>query len=104
MARWSSWWDTSSNAVLNIDRVSVPKLFVCEDFSVYPNSSNGILSIESKSSLFGSSYKVYSIKGVELLSGSITSKIATLNIQDLAEGAYLIRVGNDAKQTCKIIK
>ena len=66
--------------------------------------SNGIISIESKSSLFGSSYRVYSIKGVELLSGSITSKITTLNIQDWAEGVYLIRVGNDAKQTCKIIK
>ena len=96
--------DTSGNAVLTIDRVSVPNLFVFEDFSVYPNPSNGIVSIESKSSLFGSSYKVYSIKGVELLSGSITSKITTLNIQDLAEGVYLIRVGNDSKQTCKIIK
>jgi hypothetical protein len=63
--------DTSGNAVLTIDRVSVPNLFVFEDFSVYPNPSNGIVSIESKSSLFGSSYKVYSIKGVELLSGSI---------------------------------
>ena len=100
----NSCTDTSSNAILTIDRVSVPKLLVSEDFSVYPNPSNGIVSIESKSSLFGSSYKVYSIKGVELLSGSITSKITTLNIQDWAEGVYLIRVGNDAKQTCKIIK
>ena len=100
----NSCTDTSGNAILTIDRVSVPKLLVSEDFSVYPNPSNGIVSIESKSSLFGSSYKVYSIKGVELLSGSITSKITTLNIQDLAEGVYLIRVGNDAKQTCKIIK
>jgi acyl carrier protein len=100
----NSCTDTSSNAVLNIDRVSVPKLFVPEDFSVYPNPSNGIISIESKSSLFGSSYRVYSIKGVELLSGSITSKITTLNIQDLAEGVYLVRVGNDEKQTCRIIK
>jgi Flp pilus assembly pilin Flp len=100
----NSCTDTSSNAILTIDRVSVPKLFVSEDFSVYPNPSNGIISIESKSSLFGSSYRVYSIKGVELLSGSITSKITTLNIQDWAEGVYLIRVGNDAKQTCKIIK
>ena len=100
----NSCTDTSGNAVLTIDRLSVPNLFVFEDFSVYPNPSNGIVSIESKSSLFGSSYKVYSIKGIELLSGSITRKITTLNIQDLAEGVYLIRVGNDAKQTCKIIK
>jgi len=39
-----------------------------------------------------------------VLSGSITTELTTLDIQDFAEGVYLISVGNDLKQTFRVIK
>jgi hypothetical protein len=72
--------------------------------SVYPNPTNGVVFIKSKASLFGAKYTIYSSKGEQILKGSITSEITTLDIQNFAEGVYLINIDGSTKQTFRVIK
>ena len=96
--------DTSEAAVLNIDRANVSEIDLNKAYAVYPNPTKGVVFIKAKASLLGAKYLVYSSNGAEVLSGSITTELTTLGIQDFAEGVYLISVGNDLKQTFRVIK
>jgi hypothetical protein len=72
--------------------------------SVYPNPTNGVVSIKSKSSLFGAKYSIYSSKGEQILTGRISGEITTLDIQNFPEGVYLINIDGSTKQTFRVIK
>lgn len=63
--------------------------------SVYPNPTNGVVFIKSKASLFGAKYIIYSSKGEQILTGRISGEITTLNIQNFAEGVYLINIDRE---------
>ncbi len=72
--------------------------------SVYPNPTNGVVFIKSKASLFGANYNIYSSKGDQILTGRISEEITTLDIQNFAEGVYLINIDGSTKQIFRVIK
>ena len=96
--------DAGHVRVYTIGTANVSEISINKDYAVYPNPTKGVVFIKAKASLLGAKYMVYSSNGAELLSGSITTELTTLGIQDFAEGVYLISVGNDLKQTFRIIK
>jgi hypothetical protein len=96
--------DTSETALLTINKADVSERFLTKDYTVYPNPTKGVVFINTKASLFGASYTVYSSGGALLRNGSITSEITTLDIQNFAGGVYLINIDGSTKQTFRVIK
>lgn len=70
-------------------------------FQVYPNPTQNILNLQIDPSLLDSPYKIYSITGQLVLSGSITSETMQLDLESFTEGIYILQIGN---QTQKIVK
>ena len=91
-----------SNAV-TIGALGVDKLKF-QDARIYPNPTNGIISIESNASLFGSIYSIYTSKGEQIFTGTISSEITTVDLQNFAEGIYVINIDGITKQTFRVIK
>ncbi|HBN03139.1 MAG TPA: hypothetical protein DD396_03765 [Bacteroidetes bacterium] len=96
--------DAGHVRVYTIGTANVSEISINKDYAVYPNPTKGVVFIKAKASLLGATYTVYSSNGAEVLSGSITTEVTTLGIQDFAEGVYLISIGNDLKQTFRVIK
>ena len=67
--------------------------FISEDFSVYPNPSNGLLNIHGVDS-YPIDYKVYSIEGKCVLSGQLHSNEHILDMSMLQPEIYLLKIGN----------
>ena len=74
--------------------------FISEDFSVYPNPSNGLLNIHGVDS-YPIDYKVYSIEGKCVLSGQLHSNEHILDMSMLQPEMYLLKIGN---KPLKVIK
>ena len=96
--------DAGHVRVYTIGTANVSEISINKDYAVYPNPTKGVVFIKAKASLLGATYTVYSSNGAEVLSGSITTEVTTLGIKDFAEGVYLISIGNDLKQTFRVIK
>jgi len=75
-----------------------------QNLKAYPNPSSGILHIEGAA--LGSSYKIYSILGSEMLSGTIMEDDQLIRIGDLSKGIYLLKIAalDGSIQTIKISK
>jgi len=92
--------DFTINSNLSTNEVSK-----VNEFTIFPNPSNGIFILESNSSK-NLSYSVYSIDGrlvsskrdIEARSGKVSEKV---NLSNLASGVYIIKVENDGQTTSK---
>ena len=70
--------------------------------SVYPNPVRDILTIELLNNLEGAQYTVaiYSSDGVEIMSHSFRNGLEEINMNDLAEGMYFLRIiAEDGRST-----
>jgi hypothetical protein len=73
-------------------------------FSVYPNPAKSQINVKADAKLLGSIYTVYDNTGKLVLSGKIISENTTIELGNLSGGIYLFRVGENLKQTFKVIK
>jgi polyhydroxybutyrate depolymerase len=73
-------------------------------FNVYPNPSNGIVQLDLETTN-GISYKVVDVLGKELLSRQVTAVLETIDLADLPNGTYFIKVSDEVsgKTTTKKI-
>ena len=73
------------------------------DFTYYPNPSNGIVNISSKTAI--SSLQVFNIQGQLLYSTAVDSTDAKVNISHFASGTYFFKVDFEGKEVnFKILK
>ena len=80
---------------------------VTEPFAVYPNPANGILFVETQSiaSLPDQTYRITNLMGQTLLSGNIINENQQINISNLPEGTYFIRIETEQENVIrKIVK
>jgi hypothetical protein len=97
--------DTSNIAVLTvINNVGINEFTQDNLFSVYPNPANSQINVKLDSKLLGSVYTIYDNIGKVALSGKIISENTTIELGNLAGGIYLFSVGENLKQTFKVIK
>ena len=97
--------DTSAVAVLTvINNVGINEVSQSNLFSVYPNPANGQINVMADAKLLGSVYNVYDNVGKIVLSGKINSENTVINLGNLLGGIYLFSVGENLKQTFKVIK
>jgi hypothetical protein len=73
-------------------------------FSVYPNPAQSIINVKADAKLIGSAYIVYDNTGKVVLSGKISSENTSIELGNLSVGIYLFNVGENLKQTFKVIK
>ena len=62
------------------------------DFSIYPNPSNGIIFVLSDN--INSEYLITNILGETVMSGKIASENQQINVSSLTEGIYFIKIGD----------
>ena len=74
------------------------KFFNDNGVSIYPNPSNGVFKIEARDPWNNTTYEVYNLLGGLLQRGIISSLDAsrTMNLTDLPEGEYMLRLNTDS--------
>jgi hypothetical protein len=73
-------------------------------FSVYPNPAQSVINIKVNTNLVGSFYVISNNMGQTIIKGKITSEDTTIELGNLSVGIYLFSVGENLKQTFKVIK
>ena len=71
------------------------------NFSVFPNPASDQISIEANEYLMGNGFAIYNSIGKSVRKGSITSKKTVVNLNDLPNGIYILRIN---KQVYKVMK
>jgi hypothetical protein len=97
--------DTSNVAVLTVNNnVGINEVSQSNLFSVYPNPAKSQINVKADAQLLGSIYTVYDNTGKLVLSGKIISENTTIELGNLSGGIYMFSVGENMKQTFKVIK
>ncbi len=73
-------------------------------FSVFPNPAQNTININAVIKFIGKPYSIYDSNGKVVLSGKITSENTVIEIGNLSGGIYTFSVGENKKQTFKVIK
>ncbi len=73
-------------------------------FSIFPNPAQSLINVKADIKLLGSSYVVYDNTGKTILKGIITSEDTIIELGSLSGGIYLFSVGENLKQSFKVIK
>ena len=73
-------------------------------FSVFPNPAKNQINIKVDATLIGSSYTVFDNLGEKVLEGKINSENTIVELENLSGGVYLLSIGDNLKQTFKVIK
>ncbi len=73
-------------------------------FSVFPNPAQSLINIKADSKLIGEIYTIYDNTGRAVLTGKLHSQNTTIELGNLSGGIYMFSVGENMKQTFKVIK
>lgn len=94
--------DTSACVTIDILGISNPQTNT--HFKIYPNPAKEIITIQITDFLKGEPFIIMDQHGKKVKSGSLDTDKTNINIKDLANGIYLIKIGDKEKQTFKVIK
>jgi hypothetical protein len=73
-------------------------------FSIYPNPAQSIVNVKADAKLIGTVYTIYDNTGKVVLSGTINAENTNVELGNLSAGIYLFSIGENVKQTFKVIK
>jgi hypothetical protein len=73
-------------------------------FSVFPNPAQSEINVKLDDKLVGSLFTIYDNIGKVVKTGKINSENTIIEINDLSGGIYTFSVGENKKQTFKVIK
>lgn len=82
----------------------IPDNSIMEGLFIYPNPTRRYMHVEVDSKLWQSKYRLQNMNGKTVLSGMIESKNTVMDLVNLAEGIYLLYVGNNQMLPVKVIK
>jgi len=75
-----------------------------KSFTVYPNPAQSLVNVKADAKLIGTFYTIYDNTGNVVLSGTINTENTSIELGNLSAGIYLFSVGENVKQTFKVIK
>ena len=95
---------TASKYLLNVDclaLVSVKDAIDAEsiNYNLFPNPTNGNLTIEVEHLVAGTNYQILSMAGAKIDAGVVLSKSSSIAIQNLAPGIYLLKLSTPENST-----
>ena len=97
--------DTSNVAVLTVNNnVGINENTQDNLFSVFPNPAQSVINVKADSKLLGQVYSIYDNTGRVVLTGKLNSDNTTIELGNLSGGVYMFRIGENMKQTFKVIK
>jgi hypothetical protein len=102
--------DTSNVAVLTVNNNVGINEFTQELnlrdnlFSVFPNPAQSVINVKADNNLIGEVYSIYDNTGRVVLTGKLNSQNTTIELEILSGGIYMFSVGENMKQTFKVIK
>lgn len=97
--------DTSNVAVLAVNNnLGINETSHDNLFSVFPNPAQSVINVKADSKLIGSIYTIYENTGKVVLTGKLNSDNTTIDLGNLTGGTYMFSVGENMKQTFKVIK
>ncbi len=100
-----SCYDTSNVAVLTVNNnVGINETNQGNLFSVFPNPAQSIINVKTDSKLIGSDYSIFDNKERVVQTGKINSENTTIELGNLSSGIYMFNVGENMKQSFKVIK
>lgn len=91
--------DLYNSSSVGISEVSKSNLF-----SVFPNPVQSIINVKADNKLIGEVYTIYDNTGRVVLTGTINSQNTIIELGNLSGGIYMFSIGENMKQTFKIIK
>ena len=86
------------------NNVGVNKFYENKLFSVYPNPAKNVINLNADLALIRATYIIYDNTGRSVLSGNINSVSTIIELGNLSGGNYVISIGDNMKQTFKVIK
>ena len=97
--------DTSNVAVLTVNNnVGINENTQDNLFSVFPNPAQSVINVKADSKLLGQVYSIYDNTGRVVLTGKLNSENTTIELGNLSGGVFMFRIGENMKQTFKLIK
>ncbi|MSP69291.1 MAG: T9SS type A sorting domain-containing protein [Bacteroidetes bacterium] len=84
--------------------VGINEIVKENNFLVYPNPAENQINVKADAKSLGSVYTVYDSTGKSVLSGKINSENTIIELGGLSTGIYLLSVGENMKQSFKVIK
>ncbi len=74
------------------------------DIEIYPNPTSELIILKISPTLIGQTFNIFDQVGKEILAGTLTTEISNIVVSNLPKGMYLIQVGEEQKQSYKLIK
>ena len=74
------------------------------DLHIYPNPAGNFVSISVNKQFAGSSFSITDELGRVVMQGKLEGKTTTLNIEQLPQGLYMIRIGEQNQKVIKLVK
>jgi len=97
--------DTSNAAILTvINNVGIQDNSQGQGFYVYPNPAKSQINVKTDVALLGSAYTVYDNNGKTIRTGKILSENTVIELGNFVDGIYLFSMGDNLKQTFKVLK
>jgi hypothetical protein len=75
-----------------------------EKLILSPNPTSSKINVKSNAEFIGKEFIIYDQLGKQVKSGIITSENTEIDLLNLIEGMYLLKVGTEMKESFKIIK
>ncbi len=89
---------------LDTNAVGLTEIQNQSNFSIYPNPAKNTIYIKADSKLIGETFIVYDNLGKSVLTGKILSENTTIELGELSADIYLFSIGENIKQTFKVVK
>jgi len=96
--------DSTITLDLSLDFTGINEFSEENLFTVFPNPAQSAINIKADNKLIGDIYTIYDNTGRVVLTGKLNSKDTTIELNNLSGGIYMFSVGENMKQTFKVIK
>ena len=93
------YWVIKLSATVGVNEVNE-----FNEFNVYPNPTSSQITLKVKTDLIGDVYTIYDNMGKMVMSGKVNAEHTVIELDNLSGGIYLFSIGENSKQTFKVIK
>jgi bilirubin oxidase len=84
-----------------VDNLGVGDLSLNDGLAIYPNPSNGIVTIKTPEGINISKIEIYNTIGRFLKKIELSNNIETIHVNDLPEGLYLLKIYSNQREITK---
>jgi hypothetical protein len=75
-----------------------------QPYSIFPNPATSMIQVKANTELLGMSYSIYDNRGKVVIRGQLNAENTSIELGNLSGGVYLLSLGENLKQTFKVIK